>query len=78
MDRVQKMIGSLRRDMSFAAFFRTLRSLSTRLREIALGFVEGYHAAHAAPQVPRYARDDNGCTDQPLCVGRPMSLAYNP
>ena len=47
VDRVQRMIGSLRRDMSFAAFLRTRRSLSPRLREIALGFVEGYHAAHA-------------------------------
>jgi monoamine oxidase len=45
--RVQRMIGNLSRDMSFAAFLRSRRSISPRLRELALGFVEGYHAAHA-------------------------------
>ena len=47
IDRVQRLIGNLRRDRSFAAFLRSRRSISPRLRELALGFVEGYHAAHA-------------------------------
>ena len=35
------------RDTSFADFLRTQRKLSPRLRQMALSFVEGYHAAHA-------------------------------
>jgi monoamine oxidase len=34
-------------DRSFAAFLRSRRSLNGRARRLALGFVEGYHAAHA-------------------------------
>lgn len=44
---VQARIGNLRKDMSFSAFLSSRRNLSPRIRELALGFVEGYHAAHA-------------------------------
>ncbi len=44
---VQSRIDNLKKDMSFAAFLSSRRNLSRRLRELALGFVEGYHAAHA-------------------------------
>ena len=45
--KVQSQIGRLRNDVSFADFLRTRRSLAPRVRELARGFVEGYHAAHA-------------------------------
>ena len=35
------------RDRSFADFLRAQRSLSPRIRQMALGFVEGFNAAHA-------------------------------
>lgn len=35
------------RDRSFAAFLRSKRTLNARTRQLALGFAEGYHAAHA-------------------------------
>lgn len=35
------------RDMSFADFLKTQRRMPKRLRDMALSFVEGYHAAHA-------------------------------
>lgn len=44
--RIRARIGRLRRDVSFADFLRTQR-LAPRERELALSFVEGYHAAHA-------------------------------
>lgn len=44
--RVRARIGKLRHDVSFADFLRTQR-LSPRERQLALSFVEGYHAAHA-------------------------------
>lgn len=47
VDQVRAKIGSRRRDLSFAAFLRSRRGLSPRVRELASTFVEGYHAAHA-------------------------------
>jgi monoamine oxidase len=47
IDQVRAKIGSRRRDLSFAAFLRSLRGLTPRQRELACTFVEGYHAAHA-------------------------------
>lgn len=47
IDRVRARIGALKRDVSFAQFLRTQRSLPPRLRELSCMFVEGYHAAHA-------------------------------
>lgn len=47
IESVQRKVGTLRQDMSFAAFLRSRRNIAPRLRELALGFVEGYHAAHA-------------------------------
>ena len=47
IDRVRRQIGRLKRDMSFADFLRTRRSMPARLRQMARGFVEGYHASHA-------------------------------
>lgn len=37
----------LKKDISFAEFLRTRRSLSPRKRELLRSFVEGYHASHA-------------------------------
>jgi monoamine oxidase len=47
IERVRAKIGGRRRDVSFAEFLRSQRSISPRLRELARSFVEGYHAAHA-------------------------------
>jgi monoamine oxidase len=47
IDEVRAKIGKLTRDISFAAFLRGRRDLTPRVRELACGFVEGYHAAHA-------------------------------
>ena len=47
LDGVRARIGTLRRDVSFAAFLRSHRSIPPRLRTLACAFVEGYHAAHA-------------------------------
>ncbi|HET7434405.1 MAG TPA: NAD(P)/FAD-dependent oxidoreductase [Thermoanaerobaculia bacterium] len=44
---IQKEASRLKRDMSFADFLRAHPKLPKRLRELAHGFVEGYHAAHA-------------------------------
>ena len=46
IDRVRARIRRLKRDRSFAEFLRTQR-FPPRVRELALGFVEGYHASHA-------------------------------
>lgn len=46
IERVRKQIRGPR-DRSFAAFLRSRRGFSPRLRELATTFVEGYHAAHA-------------------------------
>ena len=45
--RVQSKVKRVGRDMSVDAFLRSRKNLSPRLREMARGFVEGYHAAHA-------------------------------
>ena len=45
--RLQKQAASVRRDIPFADFLRARRSLSSLDRQLANGFVEGYHAAHA-------------------------------
>ena len=47
IDRVRRQIGALKRDVSFAAFLRSRRKLSPRLRRLVWNFVEGYHASHA-------------------------------
>jgi len=46
MQRVRSRIGD-GPDRSFADFLKSQRSLPPRLKELALAFVEGYHAAHA-------------------------------
>jgi len=46
MERVRSRIGD-GPDRSFADFLKSQRSLSPRLKALALMFVEGYHAAHA-------------------------------
>jgi monoamine oxidase len=46
MERVRSKIGA-GPDRSFADFLKSQRSLSPRLKALALMFVEGYHAAHA-------------------------------
>jgi monoamine oxidase len=46
VDRVQRRIPRSR-DRSFEAFLRSQRTLTPRLEQLARGFVEGYHAAHA-------------------------------
>lgn len=43
---IRAKIGSRKRDLSFAAFLRT-QKLTPRQRELAIAFVEGYHASHA-------------------------------
>ena len=45
--RLQKQAASVKRDLSFAEFLRSRRSLPPLDRQIASSFVEGYHAAHA-------------------------------
>jgi monoamine oxidase len=47
IDEVRAKIEKLTRDVSFAEFLRRRRDLTPRVREMACGFVEGYHAAHA-------------------------------
>ena len=47
IERIQSSVDGLRRDVSFAEFLRSRKNLPARTRQIALGFVEGYHAAHA-------------------------------
>jgi monoamine oxidase len=47
IDRVRARIPSGTPDISFAEFLGRQRNLSPRMRQIACGFVEGYHAAHA-------------------------------
>jgi monoamine oxidase len=46
LDRIRRQIRGPA-DRSFADFLRSRRNLSPRLRQLALGYVEGYHAAHA-------------------------------
>jgi monoamine oxidase len=46
IDRVRARIGE-GPDRSFADFLKAQRSLPPKIRELALNFVEGYHAAHA-------------------------------
>jgi monoamine oxidase len=46
IDRIRARIRP-HHDISFAEFLKTQRSLKPRLRQMALGFVEGYHASHA-------------------------------
>ncbi|MBV9493937.1 MAG: FAD-dependent oxidoreductase [Acidobacteria bacterium] len=46
LDGILKRINK-RRDVSFAHFLRSRRNLTERQREMAINFVEGYHAAHA-------------------------------
>jgi monoamine oxidase len=62
MDDVRAQIRSLRRDISFADFLRTRRSIPPRVREMARAFVEGYHAAHAdrISALSLRASDDEG------------------
>lgn len=45
--RLRAKIPDRKRDVSFAEFLRSQRGLDPQLRELALNFVEGYHAAHA-------------------------------
>lgn len=47
IDQIRAKIGPRRRDVSFAAFLRSLRGLTPLQRKLACAFVEGYHAAHA-------------------------------
>lgn len=47
IDEVRKQISRIKRDVSFREFLESRRSIAPRLRELACGFVEGYHAAHA-------------------------------
>ena len=47
IEAVQRKIGSSARDVSFAEFLARRNDLRARTRELARGFVEGYHAAHA-------------------------------
>lgn len=44
---LRRKISRLRKDISFDAFLRRQKNLPPRLRAMACGFVEGYHAAHA-------------------------------
>jgi monoamine oxidase len=46
IDKVRSRIRA-EHDLSFADFLKKQRSLEPRVREMALGFVEGYHASHA-------------------------------
>jgi monoamine oxidase len=46
MNRLRAKIGARKRDLSFEAFLRSRRKVSSHLRELACRFVEGYHAAH--------------------------------
>ena len=47
IQKLTSQIGRLKRDVSFADFLRSRRSISPQLREMARNFAEGYHAAHA-------------------------------
>ena len=47
IEKLQSQMAALRRDVSFAEFLRSGRGVSAETRQMALGFVEGYHAAHA-------------------------------
>jgi monoamine oxidase len=47
VNRVRARIRGLTTDISFAEFIRRRKGLTPRLRERVLGYVEGYHAAHA-------------------------------
>jgi monoamine oxidase len=47
MTRIRKRIPASAHDISFADFLKKQRGLSPRLRQMALRFVEGYHASHA-------------------------------
>ena len=48
-DEVQKVTNRIRahHDISFAEFLKRQKKISGRTRAMAMGFVEGYHAAHA-------------------------------
>lgn len=63
--RVQRAASSLRRDRSFADFLRGRRSISPLDRQIALGFAEGYHAAHADRISARVLASADGEQDDP-------------
>ena len=45
--RIQARIAGLKQDVPFSRFLQTRRGLSRLDRQLACGFVEGYHAAHA-------------------------------
>lgn len=47
IDDLRVKIGARKRDLSFADFLRSRRGITPRMRELACGFVEGYHAADA-------------------------------
>ena len=47
IDRIRRKIPRNGRDLSFAAFIRSRRDLTPRQRQLAISFVEGYHASHA-------------------------------
>lgn len=47
INQIRAKIGTRTRDLSFADFLRSQRSLTPRLRDLSRNFVEGYHAAHA-------------------------------
>lgn len=47
MAKLRAQIRPRKHDLSFDAWMRSRKGLPQRLREMACGFVEGYHAAHA-------------------------------
>lgn len=47
IERIRKRIKGLESDVPFSEFLRHQRGIEAQVREMALGFVEGYHAAHA-------------------------------
>ena len=64
MDGIRAKIRSRSRDLSFADFLHAQRSLTARTRELARGFVEGYHAAHAERMSAFALRMADGEQDQ--------------
>jgi monoamine oxidase len=66
IERLQKAAASIRgRDRSFAEFLRGQRGQSALDRQLARGFVEGYHAAHADRMSTKALASADGEQEQP-------------
>lgn len=74
IEAVRRMIPAGGRDRSFAEFLESRRRLDSRLRQLAFGFAEGYHAAHADRLSARALRSSDEEQDEDAGGNRQFRL----